>query len=51
MEKEFNVTGNCRPAIHYMADVSAKIAQTLSLVEKGKYFIITGFEETTKGTD
>jgi hypothetical protein len=40
MEKEFNVTGTCRPAKHYMADVSKKLKGTLSLVEKGKYFII-----------
>ena len=40
MEKEFNVTGKCIPSEHYMADVSKKLAQTLKLVEKGKYFII-----------
>ena len=40
MEKEFNITGNCRAAKHYMADVSNKLAQTFSMVEKGKYFII-----------
>ena len=40
MEKEFNITGNCRAAKHYMADVSDKLAQTLRMVEKGEYFII-----------
>jgi hypothetical protein len=40
MEKEFNVTGNCFPDRHYMADVSHKMAETLRLVEKGLYFII-----------
>ena len=40
MEKEFNITGTCSPAKHYMADVSKKLTRTLSLVEKGKYFII-----------
>ncbi len=40
MEKEFNITGICRPAKHYMADVSKKLAQTLQMVHKGKYFII-----------
>jgi hypothetical protein len=40
MQKEFNITGNCRPAKHYMADVSGKLAQTFKLVEKGAYFII-----------
>ena len=40
MEKEFNVTGTCRPAKHYMADVSKKWNHALRLIEKGKYYII-----------
>jgi hypothetical protein len=40
MEKEFNITGNCRPAKHYMADVSGKLTQIMKMVEKGNYFII-----------
>jgi AAA-like domain len=40
MQKEFNITGICRPAKHYMADVSGKLAQTLRMVERGDYFII-----------
>jgi AAA-like domain len=40
MRKEFNITGNCRPKKHYMADVSKKLAQVFTMVERGKYFII-----------
>jgi len=40
MEKEFNVTGNCIPEQHYMADVSEKFNAIMKLVEKGKYFTI-----------
>jgi PD-(D/E)XK nuclease superfamily len=40
MSKEFNITGICRPAKHYMADVSGKLAQTLKMAERGDYFII-----------
>ena len=40
MEKEFNVTGNCRPAKHYMADVSGKLVQAFKMIQKGSYFII-----------
>ena len=40
MQKKFNITGICRPAKHYMADVSGKLAQTLAMVEDGDYFII-----------
>ena len=40
MSKEFNVTGKCIAAKHYMADVSAKMTETVNLTEKGEYFII-----------
>jgi hypothetical protein len=40
MAKIFNITGNCRPAKHYMADVSNKIARTMRMIENGDYFII-----------
>ena len=40
MEKDFNITGICRPSENYMADVSGKLTQVLQLVKKGKYFII-----------
>jgi Predicted AAA-ATPase len=40
MEKRFNITGICRPAKHYMADVSVKLAKTFKMVEMGDYFII-----------
>jgi hypothetical protein len=40
MTKKNNVTGNCSPDRHYMADVSHKMTETLKLVEKGVYFII-----------
>jgi hypothetical protein len=40
MEKKFNVTGICRPAKHYMADISHKLGDTLDMVNEGLYFII-----------
>ncbi len=40
MKKEFNTTGICYPSLHYMADVSHKLDDVMTLVEKGKYFII-----------
>ncbi len=40
MEKKFNITGTCFPSLHYMADVSVKIKDTLKLIENGDYFII-----------
>jgi energy-coupling factor transporter ATP-binding protein EcfA2 len=40
MSKEFNITGTCLPDRHYMADVSVKMKDTMSMIEKGRYFII-----------
>jgi predicted AAA+ superfamily ATPase len=40
MEREFNITGLCFPEDHFMADVSHKLRDTLTMIEKGKYFII-----------
>jgi AAA-like domain len=40
MAKSFNITGLCSPKKHYMADVSAQLGTTLSMVERGDYFII-----------
>ena len=40
MEKVFNVTGTCRPAKHYMADVSKKWKRALKMIDFGEYFII-----------
>ena len=40
MEREFNITGNCLAHLHYMADVSHKLAAVNKMIEQGKYFII-----------
>jgi energy-coupling factor transporter ATP-binding protein EcfA2 len=40
MSKEFNITGTCLLDRHYMADVSCKMKETISMIEKGRYFII-----------
>ncbi len=40
MVKEFNITGSCSPARHYMADTSGKLAQIVKMVEAGRYFVI-----------
>ena len=40
MAKRFNITGSCSPQKHYMADVSAQLADTYTMIENGEYFII-----------
>jgi hypothetical protein len=40
MLKKFNITGTCYPALHYMADTSAKLKAIMAMVEAGEYFTI-----------
>ncbi len=40
MSKEFNTTGLCLPDVHYMADISGKLAACADMVERGRYFVI-----------
>ncbi|MEY4936215.1 MAG: hypothetical protein RIS64_2574 [Bacteroidota bacterium] len=40
MSKKFNVTGNCFPNQHYIADVSQKMTAIFKLIQEGEYFII-----------
>ena len=40
MKKKFNITGVCYPHIHYMMDISAKLAEIMRMVEAGEYFTI-----------
>ncbi|WP_250631476.1 AAA-like domain-containing protein, partial [Rhodoflexus caldus] len=40
MKKEFNVTGTCRPAEHYMMDDTRRFTAIMDFVERGKYFVI-----------
>lgn len=40
MAKTFNITGNCIPGRHYMANLSDKLDQIVTMVSNGYYFTI-----------
>ena len=48
--KEFNVTGNCVPDLHYMVDTSDKIEQIVKMVNKRQYFTINRARQYGKTT-
>ncbi|MCL1918759.1 MAG: AAA-like domain-containing protein [Peptococcaceae bacterium] len=48
--KRFNVTGLCVPHKHYMADISGKIAEIKSLVDRECYFTINRARQYGKTT-
>ena len=49
--KVFNITGPCIPAIHYMADTSAKVDAIIrDYIEKNEYFTINRARQYGKTT-
>jgi hypothetical protein len=48
--KDFNITGSCFEAQHYMIDISEKIAAIKPLVDKGLYFTINRARQYGKTT-
>ncbi len=50
MGKVFNVTGDCRPDIHYMVDISGKLRQIKAMVDAGQYFTINRARQYGKTT-
>ena len=40
MFKKFNVTGDCKPKLHYMVDLQSRLEQIKTLVDDGQYFTI-----------
>ena len=50
MSKIFNVTGNCRPEIHYMVDIKERLAEIKKMVDKGDYFTINRARQYGKTT-
>ena len=51
MKREFNLTGVCVQKLHYMADTTPQINEIFeTLIERGKYFTITGGRQFGKTT-
>lgn len=50
MGKVFNVTGDCKPDLHYMVDISEKLKQIKEMVDDGKYFTINRARQYGKTT-
>lgn len=51
MEKRvFNVSGDCKPNLHYMVDITSKLEQIRAMVDKGQYFAINRARQFGKTT-
>lgn len=40
MPKSFNITGACRPAKHYMVDLTSRLEEIKKMIDDGQYFTI-----------
>ena len=50
MTKIFNVNGVCRPDLHYMVDLSSRLAAIKEMVDEGAYFTINKARQYGKTT-
>ena len=48
--KIFNVNGVCRPDLHYMVDLSSRLAAIKEMVDEGAYFTINKARQYGKTT-
>lgn len=50
MRKIFNVSGDCKPELHYMVDISERLQQIKEMVDAGQYFTINRARQYGKTT-
>ncbi len=50
MGKIFNITACCNPTLHYMADISSRLAQIKEYIDRGEYFTINRARQYGKTT-
>lgn len=50
MRKIFNVNGDCKPELHYMADISEKLQKIKHMIDQGQYFTINRARQYGKTT-
>lgn len=50
MNKFFNITGDCKPKLHYMADIRPKLVKIKEMIDRGDYFTINRARQYGKTT-
>lgn len=50
MAKTFNITGTCRPEMHYMVDITDRVEKIRKMIAKGDYFCINRGRQYGKTT-
>ena len=50
MRRTFNVNGSCNPKLHYMVDLTERLAEIKEMVDAGQYFTINRARQYGKTT-
>lgn len=50
MSKYFNITGDCKPKLHYMVDLTQRLEKIKAMVNSGEYFVINRARQFGKTT-
>jgi len=50
VSRVFNISGDCKPEIHYMVDISKRLDEIKAMVDKGQYFTINRARQYGKTT-
>lgn len=50
MRKHFNITGDCKPKLHYMVDLTQRLEKIKAMVDSGEYFVINRARQFGKTT-
>ena len=50
MPKQFNVTADCKPDIHYMVSIEKQLSEIKTLIDEGKYFTMNRARQYGKTT-
>ncbi|MCI5994505.1 MAG: AAA-like domain-containing protein [Blautia sp.] len=50
MRKSFNITGDCKPNLHYMVNIDSRLVQIKKMVDSGSYFTINRARQYGKTT-
>ncbi len=50
MRKSFNITGDCKPNLHYMVNIDSRLVQIKKMVDSGSYITINRARQYGKTT-
>ena len=50
MKKRFNISGDCKPKLHYMVDIDKKLTEIKKMIDHGDYFTINRARQYGKTT-